>query len=303
MHRSIAAEIDEALSNGDGDLAHSFLDLADEQGVKVDAERRSRIGTLTTAPEVDAGRSLLDGVARGTSSTWTSMASSITSDIVGISDLRDLWQEGGRLIQGEPYDKVILGLSTDGLALTGLTVMSLLPSGGGSIAPKAPVTRALSLLKAARRAGVLSRELIEKFGGMAVVAMDKAALKEAVVAARAFNLAAAQQAASRAVGPGAIRIISTMGDDVVALQSRIGQRGAAQALSVVRDAGELGRVRRLAEAMGGRTQAALKILGSAALVLGDVVGLLLQAVGLAVGWMLMAALTAQRIGMVIGRSI
>ena len=78
-------------------------------------------------------------------------------------------------------------------------------------------------------------------------------------------------------------------------------QGAAQALGVARDVGELGRARRLAEAMGGRTRAALKLLGSAALVLGDVVGLLLQAVWLAAGWMVKAALAARRLGLTIGR--
>lgn len=299
----IAAEIDAALDQDDGDLARSFIDLADARGLTVDAERRSRLQALAPSPGAETGEGFLDGVMRGRSDTWSSTAGTLASDLVGIGDVRDLWQEGGKLIQGEPYDTVILGLSTAGLALTGLTVAALLPSGGGSIAAKAPVTRGLTLLKAARRAGLLSRELIEKFGGMAVVAVDKAALKAAVAGARAFDVPAARQAAQRVLRPGAVRTISAMGEDVVRLEARIGRRGAAQALGVVRDAAELGRARRLAEAMGGRTRAALKLLGSSALVLGDIVGLLLQAVWLAAGWMLAATLTARRVGLMIGRLI
>lgn len=299
----IAAEIDDALSKGDGDLARSFLDLAAAQGVKVDADRRARLGPLVTPSEAPAGEKFLDGVTSGSADTWSGMAGALTADVVGFSDVRDLWQEGGKLIQGEPYDKVILGLSTAGLALTGFTVAALLPSGGGSIAAKAPAARGLSLLKATRRAGLLSRELAGKLGGMAASAMDRAALKEAVAAARAFDLSAARLAAQRAIRPGALRTISSIGDDMIALEARIGQRGAAQALGVARDVGELGRARRLAEAMGGRTRAALKLLGSAALVLGDFVGLLLQAVWLAAGWMVLTAMAARRLGLTIGRMI
>ncbi|UYW29487.1 hypothetical protein OKC48_13585 [Methylorubrum extorquens] len=299
----IAAEIDDALSKGDGDLARSFLDLAVARGVKVDADRRARLGALVTPSEAPAGEKFLDGVTFGSADTWSGMAGALTADIVGISDVRDLWQEGGKLIQGEPYDKVILGLSTAGLALTGFTVAALLPSGGGSIAAKAPAARGLSLLKATRRAGLLSRELAGKLGGMAASAMDTVALKEAVAAVRAFDLSAARLAARRAIRPGALRTISSIGDDMVALEARVGQRGAAQALGVARDVGELSRARRLAQGMGGRTRAALKLLGSAALVLGDIAGLLLQAVWLAAGWMMMAALAARRLGSMIGRVV
>ena len=296
----IISEIDDAVSKGDGDLAHSFLDLADAHGFKVDDDRRGRIAALALP---DARERLLDGVASGASDTWLGTAGAVTADVVGISDVRDLWQEGGKLIQGEPYDKVILGLSTAGLALTGITVASLLPSSGGSIAARVPVARGLGVLKGARRAGLLSRELAGKLTGMAASAIDGVALKEAVAAARSLNLPAARQAAGRALRPGAVRTISAMGEDMIALEARIGQRGAAQALGIVRNAGELGRARCLAETMGGRTRAALKLLGSAALVLGEAVGLLLQVLWLAVGWMVMAALAARRLGLMIGRMI
>ncbi|WP_342149674.1 hypothetical protein [Methylorubrum sp. SB2] len=299
----IAAEIDDAVSRGDGDLARSFLELAAAQGTTVDADRRARVAALAVPAEGSPAAAFLDGAVTGASDTWIGTAGSLSADLVGIGDVRDLWQEGGKLIQGEPYDTVILGLSTAGLALTGLTVAALLPSGGTSLAAKAPATRGLSLLKGARRAGLLSRELIEKMGGMAVAALDKAALRQAVAGARALDLPAVRSAAQRVLRPGAVRTISGMGQDVVALEARIGQRGAAQVLGVARNAGDLGRARRLAEAMGGRTRATLKLLGTAALVLGNAVGLLLQAVWLAVGWMVMAALTARRLGLTLGRLI
>ncbi len=176
-------------------------------------------------------------------------------------------RRGGKLIQGEPYDTVILGLSTAGLALTGLTVAALLPSGGTSLAAKAPVTRGLSLLKGARRAGFLSRELIEKMGASRLRPWTRPRSGKPLRRAR---LRPSRDAVGGAAGAPAGRRPHDLGhgQDVVALEARIGQRGAAQVLGVARNAGELGRARRLAEAMGRRTRATLKLLGTAALVLG-----------------------------------
>ena len=81
----IISEIDDAVSKGDGDLAHSFLDLADAHGFKVDDDRRGRIAALALP---DARERLLDGVASGASDTWLGTAGAVTADVVGISDHR-----------------------------------------------------------------------------------------------------------------------------------------------------------------------------------------------------------------------
>lgn len=299
----IANEIDEALKQGDVDLARSFLDLAETQNVQVDADRRQQVEASATTVEAGAGANLLDGFTSGASDTWAGAVGSIASDLVGVSDLRDLWQEGNKLYRGQPYDGFVLGLATAGIALTGATVATLLPSGGASVAAKAPVARGLSLLKASRKAGLLSRELAEKLVRLTAGAIDTASLKEAAAAARALDLTAARQAARGAIRPGALRTVAGIGEDAVALEARIGQRGAAQALNVARDAGELTRARRLAEGMGRRTRATLKLLGTAALVLGNVVGVLLQAVWLAVVWAFTMAVSTRQIGLRIGRVI
>jgi hypothetical protein len=165
------------------------------------------------------------------------------------------------------------------------------------------VAKGLGLLKASRKAGLLSRELVEKLVRVTAVAVDAAALKEAAAAARALDISAARQAARSAIRPGALRVVASIGEDAATLEARIGQRGAAQALNVARDAGELRRARLLAEGMGRRTRATLKLLGSAALVLGDVVAVLLQAIWLAVVWAFTAALVARRLGLTLGRMV
>lgn len=299
----IASEIDDALGRGDDDLARSFLDLADAQKMEVDAERRRRIGATTPTVEQRSGKDLHGGSTSAASETWTGAVGSFAADMVGVGDLHDLWQEGNKLYRGEPYDSFVLGLATAGVALTGVTIASILPSGGTSVAARAPVAKGLGLLKAARKAGLLSREVVERLVGMSAGAVNAASLKEAVAAARVLNLSAARQAAREAIQPGALRTLASIGEDAVALDALIGRRGVAQAVYVARDARELSRARHLANGMGRKARAALSVLGSAALVLGDVLTVLLQAVWLAVFWAFTTALFARRLGLVIGRMV
>ncbi|MCJ2048376.1 hypothetical protein [Methylobacterium sp. J-070] len=296
-----ATEIDDALRQGDGDLVASFLDLADAQGIGIDPERRKRAEAAMGAPGRNARKDFTDGFASGNSNSWFGTAGSFAADLVGVGDLRDLWQEGNKLYRGEPYDTFVLGLSTAGVALTGVTVASLLPSGGTSAAAKVPVVKGLDFLKGARKAGLLSRELVEKLIGMTREVVNPASLKEAVAAARTLDLSAARRAAQASIRPDALRTLTRLGEDTLAVEARLGQRGAAQALNLARDAAEMGKIRRLTEVMGRRTRAVLKLLGSAALLLGGIVSLLLQAVWWAIAWVFTATLFARRIGLITGR--
>ena len=299
----IATEIDEALRQNDSDLAASFLDLADDRSIQVDPERRKRVEAATGPSGQNAGTAFIDGFASGNATSWVGTAGSFAADLVGVGDLRDLWQEGNKLYKGEPYDAFVLGLSTAGVALTGVTVASMLPSGGASVAAKAPVAKGLNFLKGARKAGLLSRELVEKLLGMTREAVNPTSLKEAVAAARTLNVSEARRAAQAAIRPDALRTLTRLGEDTLALDARLGQRGAAQALNLARNAGEMSKIRRLAEAMGRRTRAALKLLGSSALLLGSIISLLLQSVWLALAWAFTAAIFARRVGLTLGRVI
>ncbi|MHB2210723.1 SRPBCC family protein [Methylobacterium sp. CM6257] len=297
----INSEIDDALRLGDGDLAASFLDLADAQGVRIDPERRRRAEATSGALGQGAGKDFTDGFASGNSNSWFGTAGSFAADLVGVGDFRDLWQEGNKLYRGESYDTFVLGLSTAGVALTGITVASLLPSGGTSAAAKVPVGKGLDLLKGARKAGLLSRELVEKLIGMTREAVNPVFLKEAVADVRALDLSAARRAAQASIRPDALQTLTRLSEDTLALEARLGQRAAAQALNLARDAAEMSKIRRLAEGTGRRTRAVLKVLGPAAFLLGSIVSFLWQAVWLAIAWAFTAALLARRIGLMIGR--
>ena len=299
----INSEIEDALRQGDGDLVASFLEIADAHGVEIDPERRKRAESVVGGSGQNAEKDFLNGFASGNSNSRMGTAGAFAAELVGFADFRDLWQEGNKLYRGEPYDAFVLGLSTAGIALTGITVVSLIPSGGTSAAAKVPVVKGLDFLKAARKSGLLSRELVEKLIGMSREAVNSTSLKEAVAAARIFDLSAARRAAQASIRPDALRTLTHLAEDTLAVEARLGQRGAAQALSLARDAAEMSRIRRLSEAMGRRTRAVMKLLGPAALLLGNIVSLLLQAVWLAIAWAFTAALFARRVGLLIGRLV
>lgn len=295
----IAAEIDEALAQDDEDLAQSFLDLADAQGVTVDPARRARVWVLVARKQPDPAGDLVSGFASGKNDSWAGTAGAIGADLIGYSDLRDLWQEGNKLAKGEDYDRFLLGMSVAGIALTGATIATL----GTSAPATVPAARGIGVLKTARRAGLLSRAMMARLGRMTSEVVDPGALRQAVTAARSLDLPAARQAVWGAVRPNGMRTLRRIGADTLALEARLGQRGLVQTLGVARDARELGRARRLAETMGRQTRAALKLLGPAALVLGNVTAFLLQAMWLALAWSLAAAFWARRLGLSLGRVI
>lgn len=297
--KRIAAEIEDALAQGDEDLAQSFLDLADAQSVAVDPARRARVWVAVAQKRPDAASDLLGGFATGNNDSWAGTAGAITADLIGYSDLRDLWQEGNRLAKGEDYDRFLLGMSVAGIALTGATIATL----GTSAPATVPAARGIGVLKTARRAGLLSRAMMARLGRMTSEVVDAGALRQAVAAARALDLPAARQAVWGAIRPNGMRTLRRIGADTMALEARLGQRGLVQTLGVARDARELSRARRLAETMGRQTRAALKLLGPAALALGNVTAFLLQAVWLALAWSLAVALWARRFGLTLGRVI
>jgi hypothetical protein len=91
-----------------------------------------------------------EGFVTGSGESTAGIAGAVTSDLTVIGDLRDIALEGGRMLAGQPYSELILGLSVVGVGVTAATIAT----GGGGIVAKTGI----SLVKAARRAGRLTTE-------------------------------------------------------------------------------------------------------------------------------------------------
>jgi hypothetical protein len=189
----------------------------------------------------------------------------------------------------------VVGLAAVGLAITAGTWASLgsaLPARGG-----------ITAVKAARKAGRLSKPLAASLARTTTDVVDRGAVRQALAAARRVELSEARTLARQAVRPGAVGRLRALSEDAATLYARTGQRGVMQTLALAENADEVGRAARLAASQGSRTRAILKVLGRGALVLGGVLGSLVSWLLAAMAWMVAVAVLARRLGLRLGRRL
>jgi len=144
-------EIEAALAGNDAELAQSFLDLARDRSVDIDAALIDRVEAArrdATSPG-HVAMSFVRGLITGAPDDLAAFAGTALGDLFVFGDVRDALREGVRIAQGEEADKVVLGLSAAGIALTAGTYLSA--------GAAAPARVGLSLLKAvgkSERAGM-----------------------------------------------------------------------------------------------------------------------------------------------------
>ncbi len=261
-HRAIT----DALAADDAALAASFVELADARGVALSPDLRAQVAVANsgTAQAWRSAKAFGAGFITGTPEDAAGLAGAAVGDLTVWGDLRDASREGLKLARGEDPDELILGLSAAGLALSAGTYATL----GAGLPARAGVT----LLKGAKRAGMLSAGLARSIGRAVRDSMDLAAVRRF-----ASGTAPVDAAALKSVVRGErIGRLGRMAEDVATLQAKAGTRTALEGLKVAENGGDLRRLARLAEAKGGQTLAIVKTLGRGALV---VTGALLKLVG------------------------
>jgi hypothetical protein len=223
-------EINAALAAGDLDLAQSFVALAADRNVPIDAALPGKVKEADAASSTaanTAGR-FVHGLWTGEPTDLASFAGTAFGDLFVFGDIRDAAREGTRYLTGQHYDPWILGLAGVGIAITAATYASL-----GATAPERV---GLSLVKAARRTGRLNPALAVR------------AAREAVKVEGAGGVVALAQNTGR-------------------IEAKAGSQAALDSLAVAREPQDVSRMARLAAAKGGSTRAIVKLLGRAAIVL------------------------------------
>ena len=272
-----AREIDAALAAGDADLAASFLALARDRNVPVDAALAAKVEQANAAAAT-AARSLgsfARGFVSGEPEDLSGLVGTAAGDLFVFGDIRDALREGTRLAGGQEADELILGLAGVGLAITAATYAT------GGVA--APVRVGMTVVKAARRTGRLGGGLAAWVGRSVRDVVDWAALRHAVRGASLTAPAAAARAARAAVKVEKARDLLRFAGDVGRVQARAGTQAALDGLKLAEGPRDMSRLARLAAVEGGKTRAILKLAGRAAIVLA------MGAFDLAV-WVLWAAL-------------
>lgn len=271
-------EVTNALDADDVDLATSLERLGVERGIAPASPTEARLRAATTPGATlkrDAG-AFYGGVVNGDAASGAGFAGTLTGDLIGIGDLRDLAEQGGKIANGEEADRLVLGLAAAGIVVSGLTIASL----GGAL----PIRSGLSTIKVLARSGRLSRPLALAMGRAIGDGIDRAALNRIASASSRLDLGAARQALAETIRPGAIARLSGLAADVSTLSTKAGFRATRDVLAIARDEREVSAAARLASARGPSTRGILKLLGRSALVVTSaamtLVGWITGAVGL-----------------------
>jgi hypothetical protein len=231
FNRDVAErEINAAVAAGDIDLAQSFVALAAERNVPVDAALAGKVEQANAEQHTitNTASRFVHGLWTGEPTDIASLAGTAFGDLFVFGDIRDAAREGTRYLTGQHYDPWILGLAGVGIAITAVTYASL-----GATAPE---RAGLSLVKVARRTGRLNP----------------------VLAVRAAREAVKVEGAG-----GVIELAENTGR----VEAKAGSQAALDGLAVAQEPEDMSRMARLAAAKGGSTRAIIKLLGRAAIIL------------------------------------
>ncbi|MCC6778550.1 MAG: hypothetical protein IT537_18290 [Hyphomicrobiales bacterium] len=256
-----AREIEAALAADDPDLARSFVELAQERNVAVDAALQAKVEAANSmlATATRSVTHFAHGLVTGESNDPASRAGTMVSDLLVIGDLRDIAREGSRLAAGQPVDDLILAMAWAGP----LTSVGTYASGGVA----APVRVGLTVVKTARRSGRLGGEMSAWVGQAAREVVDWAKLRGALAAAGGLQPTGVIRAVRAAVRPDKAQALVKLAEDVGHVQAKAGTQAALDGLKLARGPRDMSRVAALAAAKGGKTRAILKLLGRGAIML------------------------------------
>jgi hypothetical protein len=221
-----AREIRAALAADDAELAASFVELARDRNVPVEAALAAQVeaANTTAANATRAAGSFARGLVVGEPEDLVGLVGTTVGDLFVIGDIRDAVREGTRLAMGEPADELVLGLAGLGLAVTAGTYATL---GAG-----APGRVGLSVIKAARKTGRLSAGMAQWVGRSLREVVDLSALKRAVGTFSLMQPGVAIRAARDVVkmekSEGLVKLVG----DVGSVQSKAGTKAALDGLKI-----------------------------------------------------------------------
>ncbi len=284
------AEIHAAIEAKDLDLAMSFVELAKAGDVAIDP---GEIGKIKAAQSGGCPAGVMSGLASGGFNDNCELTGVILRDASGYGDIADIYQQGGKLLAGEPVDRLLLGFAAAGLASTVALAVTL----GASVEGRG----GLSAVKALYRAGRFSKPLAASLGRTIGAAIDTEAVKTMSSSALRLETDAAMSAAQKIIRPTALSELTKFSADTRMIANETGLRGAQDALSVAQSTQDVSQAARLAKAKGPATRAILRLFGRGVLF---AAGLAMTAVGWIfafIVYLFALALMCRRLGSWAGR--
>jgi hypothetical protein len=147
-------EIRAALAGNDPELAQSFVELARERAVALDPELVAKIEADMEAWSSFGSTAwrFTHGFFVGNPDDMASLVGTAAGDLLVIGDVRDAAREGWRFARGEEPNRLVLGLSLGGIAVTAGTF--------ASFGLAAPARAGLSVVKAAGKSERIGARLL-----------------------------------------------------------------------------------------------------------------------------------------------
>lgn len=147
-------EIDAALAGNDPELAQSFVELAYERGIAIDPELVIRADADMQARSSFGSTAwrFASGFFAGNPDDVASLAGTAAGDLLVIGDVRDAAREGWHMARGEEANRLVLGLSLGGIAVTAGTF--------ASFGLAAPARAGVSVIKAAGKSERIGARLL-----------------------------------------------------------------------------------------------------------------------------------------------
>lgn len=198
-----------------------------------------------------------EGFATGEGDTNAGIAGAVSSDLTVIGDVRDIAAEGGRFVAGQEYNELVLGLSVVGLGVTAATIAT----GGGGIFVKAGV----SLFKAARRTGKLTKEFAESLTRLTGDAVNMPLLRQTLRSTDLSDLAKTQRVFSdygrNVRAAKLIPVLSRMSE----INKAVGSAETVRLLKYVKTTENLDDVGAMTKRFGIRSRGIIELTGKTAL--------------------------------------
>jgi hypothetical protein len=253
-----AREIRAALDANDPDLARSFLELAREREVPVEAELAAKVeaATAEAAGAAHSVESFARGFITGEPQDVSGLVGTAVGDLFVFGDIRDALREGTRMARGQEADELILGLACVGLAVTAGTY--------ATAALGAPARVGLTVIKAARKTGRIGGRLAAWIGRSLREVVDFSAMSRVL---KVNQPVMAARAARDVVKVEKAQNLARFVGDVGRVQARAGTQAALDGLKVAEGPRDMSRIARLAATKGGKTRAILKLAGRGAILL------------------------------------
>lgn len=255
----INIKILEALEKDDIEEADMYADIGRYMNYEIpaDTQRRLEEAHSMSATVVRNTWEFGTGFVTGEGDSTAGLAGAVTSDLTVVGDVRDIASEGGKWLAGQEYNELVVGLSVVGIAATGLTVAT----GGGGIVVKAGV----SIMKAAKRAGRLTKDFGEALLRMTRDAVNMPALREALRTTDLTDLARTQRVltdyAKTVRGAELFPVLSRIGD----MNKAVGPAETIRLMRYVKTTENLDDVAVMSARYGTKTRGIIELTGKASL--------------------------------------